>query len=85
MSMYGRTLVWERECKMTLVFTISHHDAVRLAEVGFLFILLGGGWLVAAELLNPERWGKFRTIVAGTCLAVAGVLLIIAVHWGRFS
>jgi hypothetical protein len=27
---------------------------------------------------------KVRTIVAGIALAVAGVLLIIATHWGHF-
>ncbi len=26
-----------------------------------------------------------RTIVAGIALAVAGILLIIAVHWGHFG
>jgi hypothetical protein len=70
---------------MTLVFTITHHSALRLAEVAFLLILIAGVWLVFAELWDPARWGKFRTIVAGICLAVAGLLLIVATHWGNFG
>ena len=31
------------------------------------------------------KWRKFRTIVAGICLAIAGLLLIIAAHWGQFG
>ena len=58
---------------------------MRLAEVGFLLILIAGVWLTAAETLNPERWRKFRTVVAGALLAIAGLLLIIATHWGQFA
>jgi predicted metal-binding membrane protein len=54
-------------------------------EVGFLLILIAGVWLTAAETLDPEKWRKVRTIVAGLLLAIAGLLLIIAAHWGRFG
>jgi hypothetical protein len=66
------------------LLTISYHSSVRLAEVGFLLIVFAGVWLVAAEIpaLKLER---VRTIVAGTALAAAGVLLIIATHWGTFG
>ena len=70
---------------MTLLVGFSHHAAVRLAEVGFLLILIAGVWLTAAETLDPEKWRKVRTIVAGLLLAIAGLLLIIAAHWGRFG
>jgi hypothetical protein len=67
-----------------MIATISRHTSVRLAEVGFLLILISGIWLAAAEL--PQlRWRKFRSIVAGAALAAAGVLLIIATHWGSFG
>jgi hypothetical protein len=57
---------------------------LKLAEFGFLLILIAGVWLVAAEIpaLGLRR---ARTIVAGAALAVAGVLLIVATHWGHFG
>jgi hypothetical protein len=70
---------------MNLVPTLSHRTSIRLAEVGFLLILIAGVWLVFAEILNAERWGRFRRIVAAVLLAIAGVVLIIATHWGQFG
>ena len=64
---------------------MTRHTGIRLAEVGFLLILIAGVWLVCAEILNPAKWGKLRTIVSGALLAIAGVLLIIATHWGHFG
>ena len=57
---------------------------VTLAEVGFLLILFAGVWLVAAQI-PAFKMPTARTIVAGIALAVAGVLLIIATHWGHFG
>jgi hypothetical protein len=67
-----------------LLLTISHQTSVRLAEVAFLLILIAGVWLVAAELMSLQ-WHKMRIVVAGAALAVAGLLLIIATHWGSFG
>jgi hypothetical protein len=65
----------------------SHHAGTRLAEVGFLLMLIAGVWLAAAQIpqLNALKWGRFRTVVAGGLLAIAGVLLIVAIRWGGFS
>jgi hypothetical protein len=63
---------------------LAHHTGVRLAEVGFLLILIAGVWLAAAQVPN-FKFAKGRTIVAGIALAVAGALLIIATHWGHFA
>lgn len=68
-----------------VVLALTKHAGVRLAEVGFLLILIAGIWLVAAEHLQPERWGVFRRTVAGIALTISGVLLIIATHWGHFG
>jgi hypothetical protein len=68
---------------MTVV-ALATHTGTRLAEVGFLLILIAGVWLVVAEVLG-EKWQRFRTAVAGAALAVAGVLLIIATHSGHFG
>ncbi len=63
---------------------LSHQTGVTLAEVGFLLILIAGVWLVAAQL-PVFRMSTARTIVAGIALALAGVLLLIATHWGHFG
>jgi hypothetical protein len=63
----------------------ARHTGVRLAEIGFLLILIGGVWLAAAETLDPKKWRRFRTTIAGVLLAIAGLLLIIATHWGHFG
>jgi len=69
---------------MNLVLDFAHHTGVRLAEVGFLLMLFAGVWLAAAQL--PRfKFGTARTIVAGVALAIGGLLLIIATHWGHFG
>jgi hypothetical protein len=66
------------------VVALSHHTGRRLAEIGFLLILFAGIWLAAAQI-PAFKLSTARTIVAGVALAVAGVLLIIAVHSGHFG
>lgn len=70
---------------MQLLVGFSAHAGVRTAEIGFLLILIAGVWLVAAETLDPQRRRRFRTTVAGSLLATAGILLIVAAHWGHFG
>jgi hypothetical protein len=63
---------------------MSHHSGVRLAEVGFLLILFAGVWITAAQI--PRfKLATARMIVAGLALAIGGLLLIIATHWGHFG
>lgn len=69
---------------MKLVLAFTHHTGIRLAELGFLLVLFAGIWLTAAHI--PQfKFGTARTIVAGVALAFAGLLLIIAIHWGHFG
>jgi len=69
---------------MNSLLAMSAHTGTRLAELGFLLILFAGVWLVAAEF--PKLGiSRVRMIVAGAALAGAGLLLIIATHWGHFS
>jgi hypothetical protein len=66
------------------LLALTRHTGLRLAEIGFLLILFAGIWLAAAQV--PRfKLGTARTIVAGVALAVAGLLLIIATHWGHFG
>jgi hypothetical protein len=69
---------------VNLVFGFSHQTGARLAEVAFLLVLFAGVWLAAAQI-PLLGLAKARTTVAGMALAIAGLLLIIATHWGRFG
>ncbi len=68
---------------MGLVLGFSHHTGIRLAELAFLLLVIAGLWLVVGQMGFKMRWG--RTAVAGVLLAAAGLILIVAVHWGHFG
>ena len=63
---------------------LSQHTGKVLAEVGFLLLVFGGIWLVAAQIAF-FKMATGRTIVAGVAFAASGVLLIIATRWGHFG
>jgi hypothetical protein len=63
---------------------LSKHATDIVAEVGFLLIVIAGLWLVASEI-PALKMAKTRRIVAGIALAIAGILLIIATHWGKLG
>jgi len=66
------------------LLAFSHHGGVRLAEVAFLLVLIAGVWLVASEF--PQfKLAAARRVVTGGLLAIAGLLLVIASHWGHFG
>ena len=69
---------------MATIGPVSRQTGVTLAEVGFLLILFAGVWLVAAQI-PAFKIPTERTIVAGIALALGGLLLIIATHWGYFG
>jgi hypothetical protein len=63
---------------------LTHHDGVRIAEVGFLLLVFGGVWLASGQVPffgHPRA----RSVVAGLAFALGGVLLIVAIHWGHFG
>ena len=63
---------------------MDHHTGVIIAEIGFLLMLFAGIWLAASEI--PQfKAATARKIVAGAALALGGLLLIIATHWGHFG
>jgi hypothetical protein len=66
------------------MLALTSATGIKLAEVGFLLLVIAGIWLVAAEIpaLGLHR---ARTIVAGAAVAGAGVVLIVATHWGHFG
>jgi hypothetical protein len=69
---------------MNLVLALTHQTGRRLAEIGFLLVLFAGVWLAAAQI--PQlKLGTARTVIAAIALAIGGLLLIIATHWGHFG
>jgi hypothetical protein len=64
------------------VLAFSHTTGIRVAEVAFLLLLIAGVWTAIAWLAQG-KWERFRMVVAGVLIAVAGLLLIIATHWGN--
>jgi hypothetical protein len=69
---------------MNFVLALTHQTGRRLAEIGFLLVLFAGIWLAAAQI--PQlKLGTPRTIIAGIALAIGGLLLVIATHWGHFG
>ena len=68
---------------MTVVL-MTPHTGIRLAEVGFLLLVFAGAWLLAVQ---TPRWKLKapRTNVAYAAIVLAGILLIIATHWGHFG
>jgi hypothetical protein len=69
---------------MNVYFALTRHSGIRIAEIGFLLILFAGVWLAAASI-EQLKLSHTRSIVAGLALALAGLLLIVATHWGAFG
>jgi hypothetical protein len=70
--------------RMNFVLALTHQTGRRLAEIGFLLVLFAGIWLAAAQI--PQlKLATARTIIAGIALAIGGLLLVIATHWGHFG
>jgi hypothetical protein len=61
----------------------EHHEDVGRSWIPL--IVISGVWFVASEVLPSLKLAKLRRTVAGSALAVAGILLIIATHWGQFG
>jgi hypothetical protein len=65
------------------MLAITHHNGIRIAELGFLLGAAGGAALALTALApSGARIGMF---VAGVALAAGSVLLVIAAHWGHFG
>jgi hypothetical protein len=64
------------------LFALTQHDGVRIAEVGFALGAIAGAVLALGAVTPFGR--KAGNLIGGVALAAGCVLLIVAVHWGRF-
>jgi len=67
-----------------MILLMTHHTGKRLAEIAFLLMLIAGVWMALMQMPSV-RLGGGRGAIAGVLLAVAGLLLIVATHWGHFG
>ena len=65
---------------MHLLALMTRHSTIRVEELAFLLVAVGGGLLFFGGTTPFARRGG--QILGGLALAVAGVLGVIALHWG---
>jgi hypothetical protein len=63
-----------------LAMTYSHHGTIRLEEVaGALTAVAGAALFIGGMMPLGRRTGQ---LLGGVCLAIAGVLVVLALHFG---
>jgi hypothetical protein len=62
------------------LLAITAHNATRLREVAAALIAIAGAIMVLGSMMPMGRRGS--TWLSGLAFAVAGVLGVIALHWG---
>ena len=65
------------------LLAITHHNGIRIAEVGFLLGAIAGVALAVGAVAQSA--GKMWSLVGGVALAAGSLLLIVATHWGHFA
>lgn len=64
----------------TLALSFKQHTTIRLEELaGALTAVAGALFFVGTSMPFGRRGGQ---ALGGLCLAAAGVLLVLALHWG---
>jgi hypothetical protein len=63
-----------------LLFVIKLHTTIRLKELAAALIAIAGALMVIGSMMPMGRRGG--QWLAGLALAVAGVIAVIALHWG---
>lgn len=66
-----------------ILLTLTRHTSLRVAELGLVLMLLAGAGLLFAAVIPFGR--KPGTAIAGVALGAGAVLMIVAIHFGRFG
>jgi len=66
---------------MHSLLAITLHNTIRLKEVASALVAIAGGVMVLGAMSPMGRRGSQS--LSGLCFAVAGVLAVIALHWGK--
>ena len=75
----------EDAASMSLLLTLNKATSAQIAEVGFLLILAAGVWIIASESPEAEAASRPHGRGPGLALFLAGLLLLIATHWGKLG
>ena len=63
------------------LLSITVHNSIRLKEVAGALIAIAGGVMVLGSMMPMGRRGS--QWLSGLALALAGVLIVVAFHWGK--
>jgi len=66
---------------MHSLLAITVHNTIRLEEVASALVAIAGGIMVLGSMSPMGRRGTQS--LSGLCFALAGVLAVIALHWGK--
>jgi hypothetical protein len=65
-----------------ILLALTKHNGARLAEVGFALLAVAGLLLAIGAVTPLGRRGG--GLLGGLAIAAAGILLVVATHWGHF-
>jgi hypothetical protein len=65
-----------------LAFVIKTHTSIRLAELGAALVAVAGILFLLGGMTPFGR--RAGQSFGGIVLAIGGILLVVAIHWGKF-
>lgn len=66
-----------------ILLTFTRHSSLRIAELGFALVAVAGVVLFLAAIVPGGR--RPGNLLAGLLLVIGAVVVIVAIHFGRFG